>query len=183
MKRSILLNKVFVMILIGILIASVFIYLTPIGRKIRTNLAETISTTRYQQYTWIFGIEINKNPPLPNVISENITIPVTQSSYCWGKLGCADYAGGRTMLKGKTPTVVTPEANIKISFDYKPAPTQLNVHEFKDDKTVEVPMKEGYFISPKEKGIYYYGVSAYWKTDDGKYSKGDTSSVFAIEVK
>jgi hypothetical protein len=123
-----------------------------------------------------------KTLPIPIVFSEKTEIPVTQSSYCWGKLGCADYAGGKTMLKGKTPTVVTPEANIKISFDYKPGPTQLNVQQFQDDKIVEVPLKDGYFNAPKEKGIYYYGLSAYWKTDDGKYSKGDTSSVFVIEV-
>jgi hypothetical protein len=124
-----------------------------------------------------------KTPPIPKVFSEKTKIPVTQSSYCWGNLGCADYVGGKTMLKGKTPTVVTSEAKIKISFDYKPEPTQLNVQHFQNDKTIEVPLKDGYFNAPKEKGVYYYGLSAYWKTKDSKYSKGDTSSVFVIEVK
>jgi hypothetical protein len=183
MKNWLLLKKVFLITFIGILFVSVFIYLTPMGRNIRTVLAETISNTRYQQYTWVFGVEIGKAPPLPKVVSENTVIPITQSSYCWGKLGCADYVGGKPMLKGKTPTIVTAESNIKISFDYKPAPSQLNVQQFKNDKTVEVPLKDGYFNAPIEKGVYYYGISAYWKTDDGKYSEGDTSSVFAIEIK
>ncbi|WP_158442600.1 hypothetical protein [Paenibacillus sabinae] len=38
------------------------------------------------------------------------------------------------------------------------------------------------FTAPHEAGIYYYGVSAFWKTEDGLYSTGDTSSVFKIEV-
>lgn len=184
MKSSILLKKVLVITFIGILFASVFIYLTPTGRNIRTVLAETISTTRYQQYAWVFGAEMNKKAlPLPKVISGNTKVPVSQSSYCWGNLGCADYVGGKSMLKGKTPTVVTPEAKMKISFDYKPGPTEINVQQFQDNKTSEVPIKDGYIIAPKENGVYYYGISAFWKTDDGKFSKGDTSSVFIIEVK
>lgn len=86
------------------------------------------------------------------------------------------------MLEGKTPTVVAPESNIKVSFAYKPAPTHLVVEQFQDEKNIEIPLKDGYFQAPKEKGVYYYGLSAYWRTDDGKYSKGDTSSVFVIEV-
>ncbi|MFB7815650.1 hypothetical protein ACFC0X_15885 [Paenibacillus chitinolyticus] len=124
-----------------------------------------------------------KTPPIPKVISEKTQIPVTQSSYCWGKLGCADYAGGKTMLKGKNPTVVVPESNIKVSFDYKPAPTQIAVQQFQDEKIVDVPLTDGYFKAPKEKGAYYYGLSAYWTTDDRQYSKGSTSSVFIIEVR
>lgn len=87
------------------------------------------------------------------------------------------------MLKGTIPTVVTPEADIKVSFAYKPAPNELSVHQFDDDKIKQIPMKNGSFIAPKEKGIYYYGISAFWRTDDGKYSRGDTSSVFVIEVR
>ncbi len=124
-----------------------------------------------------------KTPPVPKVVSEKTHIPVTQSSYCWGKLGCADYAGGKTMLRDKIPTVVAPGSNIKVSFDYKPAPTQVAVQQFQDEQTVDVPLKDGSFKAPKEKGVYYYGLSAYWTTDNGKYSRGDTSSVFVIEVR
>lgn len=87
------------------------------------------------------------------------------------------------MLNGETPTVVTPEAKIKVLFDYEPAPSQVGVQQYLDEQTVEVPIKDSYFYAPKEKGVYYYGTSAYWTTEDGKYSKGDTSLVFIIEVK
>ena len=88
------------------------------------------------------------------------------------------------MLKGKIPIVVTPEDTIKISFDYKPVPTELHVPQLQDNTmNSEVPLKEGYITAPKEKGVYYYSISAFWKTEDGKFSNGDTSSVFVIEVK
>jgi len=86
------------------------------------------------------------------------------------------------MLQGETPTVVTPGAKIRISFNYRPAPTQLSIQKFQDVKTVEVPFKEGYFNVPEEKGVYYYGISAFWKSDDGINSEGDTTLVFFVEV-
>jgi hypothetical protein len=129
------------------------------------------------------GNKTKGSPPLPIVVSMNTKVPVSQSSYCWGNLGCADYVGGKLMLKGEIPTIVTSEANIKISFDYKPGPTELNVQQLQENKIIEVPLKDGYITAPKENGVYYYNISAFWKTDDGKFSTGDTSSVFVIEVK
>jgi hypothetical protein len=154
-----------------------FIYLTPFAGNFVMN-------TRFEGYARNVGIKIiKKSPPLPNVTSEQTRIPVVQSSYCWGKSGCADYAGGKTMLKGITPAAVTSEADIKVSFAYKPEPNELSIQQFDDDKTTQIPLKKDSFSAPKEKGIYYYGISAFWTTDDGKYLKGDTSSVFVIEVK
>ena len=85
------------------------------------------------------------------------------------------------MLKGVTPTAITPEGDIKVSFAYKPAPNSLDIQQFVDEKTIQIPLKNGSFNAPKEQGIYYYGISAFWTTDDGKF--GDTSSVFVIEVR
>lgn len=124
-----------------------------------------------------------KAPPLPKVVSGKIEIPVVQSSYCWGKLGCADYVGGKYMVKGKVPTILPSGAYIKIYFNYKPLPSQLNITQFLNDKNIEILMKEGFIKAPIKKGVYYYGISAFWKSEDSKYSKGDTSSVFVIEVK
>lgn len=124
-----------------------------------------------------------KVPPLPIVVSGTTKIPVVQSSYSWGKLGSADYAGGVDMVKGKTPSIVSSGADIKVYFDYKPRPSKINIQQFQNDRTIEVPFKDGLIKAPIEKGIYYYGISAFWFTDDGKYSKGDTSSAFIIEVR
>ncbi|SEB92424.1 hypothetical protein [Paenibacillus sp. GP183] len=160
---------------IALLIA--FIYLTPFAGNLVVN-------TRFEGYARSVDIKIiKKSPPLPSVTSGQTQIPVIQSSYCWDYLGCVDYVRGKTMLKGIPPTVVTPEADIKVSFAYKPAPNELKEQQFVDDKTIQIPLNDGFFNAPKEKGIYYYGISAFWKTDDGKFSKGDTSSVFVIEVR
>lgn len=121
--------------------------------------------------------------PIPIIAAEESTstIPVTQSSYCWGRLGCADFFG---VLEGKIPTIVSPETMIKITFS-KPAPNYLSLWQRQDDeKQVEVPLKKGkYFNGPKERGIYYYGLSAHWLTDNRKQSYGSTSLLFIIEVK
>ncbi|MCS7462884.1 hypothetical protein N0M98_22420 [Paenibacillus doosanensis] len=123
-----------------------------------------------------------KTPPLPKVMAGKTLIPVKQSSYCWGKLGCADYGGPKSVLKGQQPTVVAPESNIKVSFNYKEEPSNIKVTLSQDEKPVDIPLKDGYFQAPKQPGIYYYGIFAYWRSDDGKHSHGDTSSDFVIEV-
>ncbi len=59
----------------------------------------------------------------------------------------------------------------------------MNIQQFIDDETLQIPLKNGSFNAPKERGTYYYGVSALWIIDDGKFSLGDTSAVFVIEVR
>ena len=89
--------------------------------------------------------------PIPNVMAKTTPIATTQSSYCWGKLGCADYIGGKAMLLGKTPTVVAPDSRIKVSFDYNPSPSSLVVRQLQDNQSVEVPLKQGYFTALMKK--------------------------------
>ncbi|WP_219835646.1 hypothetical protein [Paenibacillus sp. R14(2021)] len=121
--------------------------------------------------------------PVPQVVSAGKPIPVTQSTYCWGNRGCADYAGGKIMLQGKQPAVVTPGAAIQISIPYQPAPAQVDLTQYLDGNAFSsIPMTGGQFHAPEEPGVYDYGISAFWKSEDGKYAKGDTSVVFAIEV-
>jgi hypothetical protein len=171
-------KKVFIIFVTGfVALLVVLIYLTPF-------VGNLVANTRFEGYATSVGIKITKkSPPLPSVTSGQTQIPVIQSSYCWGNLGCADYAGGRTMLKGVTPTVITPEGDIAVSFAYKPAPKRLNIQQFLDDKTLQIPLENGSFNAPNEQGTYYYGISAFWTTDDGKFSLGDTSAVFVIEVR
>jgi hypothetical protein len=122
-------------------------------------------------------------PPLPIVTTDSREIaPVVQSSYCW-KNGCADYAGGKVMVEDKPVTVIEPGETIKIYFDYKPIPTNISLGEFTDKDATQVPLDNGTFKSPDKRGIYYYGISANWLSKDGKTTNGDTSAVFAIEVK
>jgi len=165
-------KKIILIVITGFLVLLVvFAYLTPFAGSL-------VANTRLEGYAKIVGIKIKKkSPPLPTVTSKETQIRVIQSSYCWGNLGCADYVGGKTMLEWIIPTVVTPEGDIKVLFNNKPEPNRLNILQFVDDKTtMQIQMKNGSFNAPKEKGIYYYGISAF-------FSKGDTSSVFVIEVR
>ncbi|MBO7744362.1 hypothetical protein I8J29_09165 [Paenibacillus sp. MWE-103] len=153
---------------LGLLV--VFIYLNPFAGNIAKN-------TRFEGYARSIGIKIKKkSPPLPNVASGQTHIPVIQSTYCWGSLGCADYADIETMLQGVTPITISPKEDIVISFDYKPAPNSLIVRQYVDGKSTRISLQDGYFHAPKEKGIYKYGISA-------DFSKGDTSSAFVIEIR
>ncbi|USB31830.1 hypothetical protein [Paenibacillus sp. YPG26] len=163
--------------LLIVLVMIFFFYLTTLGGQL-------INNTRLEGFAARVGIPVHEeSPPLPRVTSRTSPIKVTQSSYCWGKLGCADYVGGRTLLEGEKPTVVGAGERVYISYDYKPAPKVLNLHQLKDNDTpVPVLLKEGYFSAPLEKGTYYYHVSAVWASGVGDYSSGDTSSVFVIEV-
>ncbi|WP_433943044.1 hypothetical protein [Paenibacillus sp. SN-8-1] len=109
-----------------------FLYLTPAAGQL-------VAHTRLEGFATSVGISVKKDsPPLPRVTFGTTQIQVTQSTYCWGKLGCADYADGRTLAQGKTPTVVAPGALIQISFDYKPSPNELNLQQFVDDNSVQV---------------------------------------------
>lgn len=87
------------------------------------------------------------------------------------------------MVQGVTPTVIASGGKIDVAFTYKPAPDEVNVQQFVDDKEVQIPLKNGSFNAPKEQGVYYYGISAFWTTEDGKFSEGSSSVVFVIEVK
>ncbi|NUU62788.1 hypothetical protein [Paenibacillus agri] len=170
-------KKAFIILTTGLLISLVvLVYVTPVAGNL-------VENTRLEGYARSVGIKIiKKSPPLPVVTSGQTQIPVIQSSYCWGKLGCAFYSTESRMLKGITPTAITLEGDIKVSFAYKPAPNELYIQQFIDDTTIQIPLNKGSFNAPKEQGTYYYWISAVWKTDDGKFSKGDTSAVFVIEV-
>lgn len=54
------------------------------------------------------------------------------------------------MLKGVTPTVIAPIGDV--SFAYKPAPKRLNIQQFLDDKTLQIPLENGSFNAPNEQG-------------------------------
>ncbi|OPA78624.1 hypothetical protein BVG16_12225 [Paenibacillus selenitireducens] len=177
MKRSKLI-KVLVMIGLGMVLVTTLMYVTPIGKEMRIVLAETLSSTRYEPYARVLGVELEKKaPPLPRVVVGNTEVPVKQSSYCWGELGCADYAGGIESFEGRSPTIVTPEASMKFTFDYQPGPAELHLNQIQDSTNQDIPIQDSDWITPKDKGVYYYHISASWE------KKGSTSATFVIEVK
>ncbi|QHW31036.1 hypothetical protein GZH47_09325 [Paenibacillus rhizovicinus] len=121
--------------------------------------------------------------PQPFVVSDGNAIPTKQSTYCWGNRGCADYAGGYDTSLNATAAVVKAGAPIDVSFAYKPIPAKVEVTQYFENRAGSgVPLTGGRYHAPTEPGLYYYGISAYWTSADGKYSAGDTSVVYAIRV-
>ncbi|WP_336783388.1 hypothetical protein [Paenibacillus illinoisensis] len=104
-------KKAFMICVTGFLALLVlFIYLSPY-------VGNLVANTRLEGYAKSVGIRVTKkSPPHPSVTSGQTQISVIQSSYCWDDLGCADYAGGNTLLKGVTPAVISPEGVIAVSF-------------------------------------------------------------------
>ncbi|MFD1772874.1 hypothetical protein [Paenibacillus rhizophilus] len=122
--------------------------------------------------------------PTPIITAEGSgdEIPSEQRSYCWGKLGCADYIGGMQGMEETPPALIRPGEQISVVFPYQQQPVQMNLVRFTGDGQTQIAMIGNFFTAPLEDGVYYYGVSAFWKTEDGLYSTGDTSCVFKIRV-
>lgn len=144
------------------------------GRSIRT---KPVMIAMVVVLSVLAGCSVGK-PPLPVIKAGKTQITAYQSSYCWGNT-CADYPDPEAMLKDDPATVVTSGADVSITF--KNSPSTMTVQQFKDGKPTEVPLAKGKLTAPTEKGVYYYGVSAWWGR--GKLSKGSTSVAFAIEIK
>lgn len=110
-------------------------------------------------------------------------IPAVQSGYCWDYLGCLDTAIGKQLYHGQTLTVVQPGDRIDIVLNYEPQPSSVVVTAVEEDNPyIPVPLTEGGFTAPEEKGVYYYMYFANWTTEDGIYTLNQTSAVFAVEV-
>lgn len=125
-----------------------------------------------------------KSPPLPQVSTSSQDIPAYQSSYCWDRLGCADYIGGKAQLRGNAPTVVEPEARMKITWDYEPHPTRMYVGiEDSEGNHAATTLENDSFQAPKEAGEYYYTISADWLTEDKQFVTNQTSVIIGIKVK
>ncbi|MCD9025918.1 YobA family protein [Cohnella silvisoli] len=128
------------------------------------------------------GRELGATPPQPLIKAGEKKLAVYQSSYCWGT-GCADYVGPEEMLKEKPKEQVEPGATITFAFENVKQPTEIYVSRSASRAVTQEKLDGSSFAAPKEKGIYYYSLSAWWMKDKEKrISEGDSSYVFAIEV-
>lgn len=111
-------------------------------------------------------------------------IPVAQSSYCWGDLGCSDYTSDPKMLDDQTLPTITPGANIELVFPYDPAPSQIQVTSLGTSTSVDsvIALRDWTFDAPLKRGTYFYTFQAYWTSEDGMYTQGDTSFVFGFRI-
>ncbi|WP_046225415.1 hypothetical protein [Paenibacillus dauci] len=143
-------------------------------------------------YTLPTRVPLDRNtrtPPAPTIMAGDTVIPWVQSSYCWSR-GCTDYIGGKQMMDGKVPAVVPAGARIQANYNYEPAPAILVLNQLDNQKNqsnyndlVSVPLQDGKFTAPTAPGTYYYLLEAHWREKNTQHSDGDTSAVFAIEIR
>ncbi|SDN22480.1 hypothetical protein [Bacillus sp. OK048] len=125
--------------------------------------------------------QFRATPPSTTITVGDKKVSVAQGSYCWrGFLNakCVDMISPPEIIKhqGIKPTIVSPEAELKIDFKNKPNRTiEANIW-INNGETEAVPLNDNILIAPKDKGVYVYDIFAKWE-------KGDSSYVFVIEVK
>lgn len=132
-----------------------------------------------------------KELPVPQVIAENKELLILQSSYCWGKLGCADYSFVKSRIPQDSRTIIKAKSEISVSYQYNTPPTLISVVLYENDKddiytvnmkVTEIQLDKGIFHAPAKSGEYYYIIKANWSSGQGAQPSGDTSSVLVIEI-
>lgn len=130
----------------------------------------------------IIGISNSSKPPSPTITVGDINIPTAQGTYCWSGFmnsKCVDMISplGIVAHNDLKAVVVSPEAKLNIVFKNKPKKGTLGANIWiSDEKTETANLKGNILTVPSEKGVYVYDVHAGWE-------KGDSSSVFVIEVR
>ncbi|WP_411342765.1 hypothetical protein ACE3MZ_13950 [Paenibacillus sp. WLX1005] len=123
---------------------------------------------------------------LPSLVvhAGEMDIPVAQSSYCWGDLGCRDYTSDPKMLDDQTLPTLSSGAAIALVFPYDPAPNQIQVTSLGTSASVDsvIALRDWTFDAPLKRGTYFYTFQAYWTSEDGMYTQGDTSFVFGFQI-
>ncbi|MFB7158804.1 hypothetical protein [Lysinibacillus sp. NPDC056232] len=131
-------------------------------------------------FVWIIML-FNAGPPKPVVLSEGKEVSIVQGTYCWKNFinnKCVDKIPPPEIIANKkiVPFSVSPQSEININF--KKAPIEgIEVDKWLSSDEIEVVKVQGNVFSvPKEKGTYIYSVF-------GRWAKGSSSYIFAIEVK
>ncbi|MGZ9583670.1 hypothetical protein [Paenibacillus marinisediminis] len=130
---------------------------------------------------WLVKELLSGGPPSPTIQAGKVKVAVLQGSYCWTEMfrsECADMASPPMMVKheGVKPVVVSPEAQLTISFGNKPNEDTLGANIWLGENgPKQANLNRNVLTAPKEKGVYIYDIHAGW-------NKGGSSYVFVIEV-
>ena len=116
-------------------------------------------------------LSIPDKPPMPKITYQGESVRVLQGSYLWKtffKGVEAEYPIPPELVANIPPTIVSPESNLKVTFDYEPNDigvmlwTKTGSHDYNiDHKTV---------IMPEDKGIYVFEIKSKWNQGDSIYA-------------
>ena len=131
--------------------------------------------------TYVFMNVWHSKPPNPMITADGKQVKVEQGSYCWAGLingECVDMISPPEIVAEHsiTPVKVSPGAEVKIEFAYKPDKHTIGANRWINRSESEgVSVHHNVFKIPKEEGVYIYDVHAAW-------DEGSSSYVFAVEV-
>ncbi|PLT29459.1 hypothetical protein [Peribacillus deserti] len=129
-----------------------------------------------------------KKPPEAEIVASGKHYETVLGTYCWsnGNSGkCVDTIGPKDLLelKGKKAIPVQPGEEVVFMMDYTPQPNEVHLEQLTGDTPRQVPVRDGHFKAPTEKGIYYYSYGVWWMDEKEKnVSNGDAFYSFALEV-
>ncbi|CAG7659218.1 hypothetical protein ACFQI7_37615 [Paenibacillus allorhizosphaerae] len=128
--------------------------------------------------------DVTKEPPIPVVTYNNKQISITMGTRVWRGVSDVFFMWEKIAEKA---TIVPPEGEIKIEFNYKPKPSKLYIAQVERDPSQEnnwtsygfqdPPLNGNTFKVPLEKNIYMVAIHAVWSTGE------NVEYIFAIEVK
>jgi len=116
-------------------------------------------------------------PPMPKVTYQNEPIEVLQGSYGWEtftKSVQADSPIPPELVENITPTIVAPQGNLKIKFDYKP--NNVEVLLWTEAGPLKYNIDHNTVIMPENEGIYVFEIRGQW-------DQGDSIYAFKINIK
>jgi len=119
---------------------------------------------------------IPDKPPIPKVTYQSEPIKVLQGSYGWITFTTgveAEYPIPPELVKNIIPTSVVPQANLKVTFDYKP--NDVDVMLWTEAGPREYNIDHNTVIMPEDKGIYVFEIR-------GEWDQGDSIYAFKIKV-
>ena len=130
---------------------------------------------------YVFMNVWHSKPPRPMITADGKHVKAEQGTYCWAgfiKGECVDMISPPEIIAEHStkPVKVSPGAEVKIEFAYKPDKHTLGANQWINRNESEgVSVHDNVFKIPKEKGVYIYDVHAAW-------DEGSSSYVFVIEV-
>ncbi len=116
-------------------------------------------------------------PPIPKLTYQGEPVKVIQGSYGWTTFTKGVQAESPIppeLVKNIIPTSVVPQANLKVTFDYKPNGVDLMLWTKAGPRGYNIDHNT--IIMPEDKGIYVFEIK-------GEWDQGDSIYAFKIKVK
>ncbi|MCU6793979.1 copper amine oxidase N-terminal domain-containing protein [Paenibacillus sp. WQ 127069] len=148
---------------------------------IQEKLNTDISNYSYVKLTVDYlGLPIVRGDEQPNLILTigNQVVPTVESSNCWKS--CKDFVPVKELTNNLAPITVEAGSELKIHFEYEPAPHRLLYKRDDIDNYIEIINNT--INLPTSKGKYIYSLKGLWNLNQN-INIADAGYAFVIEIK